>query len=210
MNQNSFMKFHSNFLSFLFSLFLGNFTFSQWYPVTVEINTAQLIDGKTFILDEQQSGKVKLKSLNIETQNVAIISTDDILSLTYQLEDGEAHFKKVLTYKTPRNNSINKNTSFVQVLYEGENISLYVGYKPYFRGNTVTGEIMRKNYYLIRPGEEAASFLGTFRPNEANQNFLDVEFIDTYFEGRTNSNWEELNEEFSEAKLLEFVQEFDQ
>ena len=183
---------------------------AQWFPVTVEINSGQLIEGKTFIFDEQQSGKVKFKSLNVETANVAIISAEDIASLTYQLDDGEAYFKKVLTYRNANNSSVNKNPSFVQALYEGDNISLYVGFNPYFRGNTVTGEIMRMNYYIIRPGEEAASLLGTIKPNTENPDFLDVDFIDSYFEGRTNSNWEELNEEFSQEKLIEFVKEYDQ
>jgi hypothetical protein len=204
------MKLRISFLSILFLFSLGHTALSQWYPVTVEINTGQFIEGKTFIFDEQQAGKVKFKSLNVETEHVAIISTDDINSLTYQLENGEAYFKKVLTYKNSRNNTIHKKPSFVQVLYEGDNISLYVGYNPLFKGNTATGEFLKKNYYLIRPSEEAASFLGSIRPNSENSDFLDVNFIDFYFEGRTNSNWEELNEEFSEEKLLEFVREYDQ
>jgi hypothetical protein len=183
---------------------------AQWFPVSIEINTGQFIEGKTFIFDEQQTGKVKIKSLNVETAHVAIISTDDINSLTYQLENGEAYFKKVVTYKNSKNNTIHKKPSFVQVLYEGVNISLYVGYNPLFKGNTATGEFLKKNYYLIRPSEEAASFLGSIRPNSDNSEFLDVNFIDSYFEGRTNSNWEELNEDFSEEKLLEFVREYDQ
>src|SRR5690606_23579117 len=108
------MKLKSNLLSLLFILFFGQIVFSQWYPVSVEINTGQFIEGKTFIFDEQQAGKVKFKSLNVETEHVAIISTDDITSLTYQLENGEAYFKKVLTYKNPRNNALHKKPSFVQ------------------------------------------------------------------------------------------------
>lgn len=204
------MKVPSSLISFLLILFLSQFALSQWFTVSVELNTGQFIEGKTFIFDEQQSGKVKFKSLNVETENVAIINIDDIKSLAYHLEDGDAYFKKVLTYRNVNNSSVNKNPSFLKVLYEGDNISLYVGYKPYFRGNEVTGEIMRMNYYIILPGEEAASLLGTIKPNAENPDFLNIAFIDSYFEGRTNSNWEELNEEFSEEKLLEFVREYDQ
>lgn len=189
-------------LTFLI-LLITSFASAQWHNAIVEMKSGERIETKTFVVDEEQK-RFKLKPANSETHNVLLANSENVASISYQMEGRELILKKLPVDKKGKNKPID---IFAETIFEGEKISIIVGYKPYFENNRVTGKITSTNYYIFLNGKEFSVPIGKINSNNKGR-FLDSNQLRNYLKD-TSFNLSVLKDDFDANSLVKLATEFE-
>lgn len=192
---------------FIVLILLSNFLLAQWHPVSILMDDGLEKEGRTFILDENQK-YFKLKPYQ-ETGDVTILNGKNVQKLTYDIAGEKMVFEKILTYKNAKNDKLNKEESLLHILYRGENISLFIGYTPYFPNNIVTNYFSKITYYVQRTNENAASIISITYPLKKKKSPLFFENASKYFKDYDELSSQIKDKKFNQDDILKVVKIYD-
>ena len=189
-------------VGFLFSVLLCGFLFGQ--NVVVEMNDGTTKEGKMDRVTTEMK-LYKLKPLE-GRKGTEFLKKKDVKSIKYYYPQGISYFKKVKMYTNPKNKKVAKQEVMLELVYTGENIQLFHGYKNDSKMKNVYTE---EFYFCLRPGEEVVSYISWTMVNQIGKNTIFRQFGAEYFKDYPALYQKIKDRKYKYDDIFEVVKEYD-
>lgn len=191
--------------SIIFTLLLIGQGFAQKYKAVIDMKNGSFLEGEMFHISADDT---KLKLYETGKKGVSkYIELNEVETVKFYTQDGIVIFESLMIFKDGRAKDVMKKPSAGQIVYAGENITLYMFHllKP-TNPNLAYG----RYFGVKRKGDQAAAILTMQEAGTLNSNAFFRTHAYEYF----NRDCPELaqkikNKTYKHKDILEVVKEYD-